>query len=157
MLYSPPDSLCASSHSPCSYVQSYGNLSLEKSESVLNTLFRRVELEVKNDALTRNCSNLFSLFYCHQVYTQCSVVLNSSTSLVYEAKDAHSVCESDCFNVMFECEFDWLFLTDLVDSLAVPDLPPLLSNCSTDDDSVEEVCSPLIAGTYMTLYVCECE
>lgn len=140
VVYSLADRLyCNTAHPTCSYVQPYKNLTLETSEQQLETLFNRVQSEVENGSLTQNCFEAFSLFYCHQVYTRCSDISSPAYS---------SLCKSDCLDVMLECDqLDWDFLTDLVlDSMAVVDLPSLPSNCSTDSNSADEKCRPLIAG-----------
>lgn len=137
-MYYLEDSLhCATAHPTCSYVQPYKNQTLETVEPLLDTLFNHVQTEVKNGSLTQNCSEAFSLFYCHQVYTRCSEMSPQSYS---------SLCKSDCLDVMSECELEWGFLTELVDSMTAVDLPSLPSNCSTDGNSREEDCRPLMAG-----------
>ena len=128
---------CATAHPTCSYVQPYKNQTLETVEAQLDTLLNHLQTEVKSGSLTQNCSEAFSLFYCHKVYTHCSEI----SPQVYS-----SLCTSDCLDVMSECEFEWDFLTELVDSMTAVDLPSLPSNCSTDDNSTEEDCRPLIAG-----------
>ncbi|CAI8038190.1 hypothetical protein GBAR_LOCUS21296, partial [Geodia barretti] len=80
-------------------------------------------------------------------YTRCSSTAATNSS----EEDAVSLCEDDCSEAMSECQQDWLFLTDLVDS--TPDLPPLPANCSNmlevecvsinaGDDTVMEDCLP---------------
>lgn len=143
VLYSTTDSVCTSAHPPCSYVQSYENLMLVTTESLLDMLFSHVDNAVKNSSLTQNCAESFHLLYCHQVYKRCRIVMSNSTSLVYEPG---SLCDSDCLEVMSVCQFDWLFLTNLVESLDSPDLPSLMSDCPTDGSTAEETCTPLRAG-----------
>ena len=146
--YYGTDLHCTSAHTLCSYVQLYSSLSLETSETQLELLFSRVDLEVKNGSLTQSCFEAFSLLYCHQVYTPCSPVLNSSfPSTLSAPSDADMLCESECMDAIAECESDWGFLADLVNTLVVPDLPPLLTNCSSDGSaSAEYECIPLLAG-----------
>lgn len=125
---------CATAHPTCSYVQPYKNQTLETVEPLLDTLFNHVQTGMKNGSITHNCSEAFSLFYCHQVYTQCSEM------------SPQALCKSDCLDVMSECEFEWDFLRELVDSINAVDLPSLPSNCATDGNSTEEDCRPLMAG-----------
>ena len=148
VLYSTADSVCTSAHPPCSYIQPHGNLALVATESLLGILFSHVDDAVKNGSLAQNCAELFPLFYCHQVYQQCRTVLNNSTLPVYESRDTGTLCNDDCLEVMTVCELDWLFLSNLVESLVSQDLPSLMSDCPTDGtgSTAEEVCIPLKAG-----------
>ena len=143
VLYAVTDSVCTSAHPPCSYVQLYGNLTLVTTESLVDVLFSHVDNAVKNGSLAQSCGELFPLLYCHQVYKQCRAVTSNSTSPVYESG---SLCDNDCLEVMSACEFDWLFLTNLVESLVSPHLPSLMSGCITDGSTAEENCTPLRPG-----------
>ena len=136
------DPQCVTAHPLCSSVELYGNLTLEESESLLRTLFSDANSAVENGRITPPCGRVFPLLYCHQVYTRCSSTAATNSS----EEDAVSLCEDDCSEAMSECQQDWLFLTDLVDS--TPDLPPLPANCS---NMLEVECVSINAGIYIKI------
>ena len=125
---------CSSAHSLCSYVHTYNNTPLDTAETQLQAVFTRIEEEVKNGALPENCSEVFTLLYCHQVYVPCQTV--ESQGLV---PLNISLCTDECVSVRTDCEPFWALLTDLVDTVA-SGLPPLLSNCTTDGG--DDICIP---------------
>ena len=127
------DSLCAEAHPQCSYVQPYGNLTLDSSEALLDSLFNYVETAVGNGTITQNCGEAFSLLYCHQLYKQCMTASNGS---VHDPDITGFLCESDCHFVLSSCEYD--SLTDLIDALDIPELPHLPTNCLGVDYSRDE-------------------
>ena len=136
MIYWSAEPVCASAHPLCSRVGLHGNLTLEESESLLGTLFRDVERAVENGTLTPQCGRAFPLLYCHQVYERCTPVSNSSE---YDAE--YYLCEDECSEAMSKCQqADWWLLSDLVEALAMPDLPPPAGNCSTGEFVSETNC-----------------
>ena len=134
------DPQCTSAHPLCSSVEPYGNLTLEESESLLRTLFSVVNSAVENGSISPLCGRAFPLLYCHQVYRRCSTAVPNSS----EEDNGGSLCQDDCSEALSECQQDLLFLTDLVNSMS--NLPPLLTNCSTEDYMFEMKCIPITAG-----------
>ena len=122
----------------------YGTLTLEDAESLLYTLFSDVDRAVQNGTLTQQCRRAFSLLYCHQVYLRCTESSNSSAEY-----DNGRLCEDECSEAMRECQQELWFLVELVDSLAVPLLPPLTTNCSTGELPLED-CITLTSGSITT-------
>ena len=138
---------CSSAHSVCSYVQPYDNTPLDTAETQLQALFTRVEEEVKNGSLTEDCSEVFTLLYCHQVYVPCQAAESQG-----QVPLNTSLCKNECVGVRTDCEPFWALLTDLVDTVA-PGLPPLLSNCTTDGG--DDMCIPLLPSKYNRCQWCQ--
>ena len=150
VLYSRDDPQCAAAHSQCSYVQPYGNLTLEASESMLKTLFTDINTAVENVSLAQSCADAFSLLYCHQVYERCT---KASNGTVHAPLDAQRLCESDCYDLTSKCELQWQFLTDV---LSAQGLPSLMKNCSTNMHNEVDTCIHPSAGMFgavITTYV----